>query len=161
MLRLTLATLAALSLPSVVHAQTAPNDPQSPPESFNQTAPPPTTAPAESVPMSPSSLPAQSTSAQPMPSMISPLPSTVDINVQPNVVVDASRIVEGDWTRYDTDGLSGLSQTEFSTWTAQLFANARTAPSTPDYYTVAFTQADVSKDSVIEKGELLAFLQGR
>ena len=156
MLRLTLATLAALSLPAAAQAQTTPNDPQSPPESFNQTAAPPTTTPSDSVPMDSTTPP-----AQPQPSMTSPLPSTVDIDVQPSPAVDASRVVEGDWARYDTDGVPGLSQTEFSTWIAQLFANARTTPSTPDYYPVAFTQADVSKDGVIEKGEFLAFLQGR
>ena len=154
MLRLTLATLAALSLPVAAQAQTVPNDPQTPPENFNQAAPPPTTAPSDSVPMDGTTMP-----AQPQPSMTSPLPGTVD--VQPSPVVDASRIIEGDWARYDTDGIAGLSQTEFSTWIAQLFANARTTPTTPDYYTVAFTQADVSKDGVIEKGEFLAFLQGR
>lgn len=161
MLRLTLATLAALSLPSVADAQTAPNDPQSLPESFGQTAPPPTTTPSDSVPMESSTLPSQTPSVQPLPSMTSPLSTTVDIGAQPSAVVDANRVVEGDWVRYDTDGAPGLSQTEFSTWIAQLFANARTTPVTPDYDTVAFTQADVTKDGAIQKGEFLAFLQGR
>ncbi len=134
MFRPTLALIAA-TLPASALAQTTPNDPTSPPENAIETAPAPT--------------------EMPKPPAIPAAPARTA-----SVVVDPDRIVALEFPRYDTDGVPGLSPGEFTTWVAQLFANAgRTAP-TPDYPTAAFAQADVNKDGVLEQGEFAAFLKG-
>lgn len=75
-------------------------------------------------------------------------------------VIDIDRIVVAGFPQYDTDGVEGLSTTEFGTWMAQLFANARQSAPTVEYLTAAFEQTDVSKDGLIQSGELALFLRG-
>lgn len=122
-----------LLLPSALAAQTAPNDPNSPPESFNTTVPAPTTFATE--------------------------PTVYPVERAP--VIDVDRIVVLGFPTYDTDGLTGLSVNEFGTWMAQLFANARLSNPTGEYVAAAFSQTDVNADGVVGTGELALFLKGR
>ena len=144
MLRLTAAL--TLLLPAALFAQTTPDDPQTPPESFGTTVPAPTTYPTEPVPNATQS---NLYTAQPSPYTTEPAP-----------VVDVDRIVVAGYPIYDTDGIPGLSPTEFASWMAQLFANAGQGVPVGDYLSMAFAQADVSKDGLIQQGELAQFLRG-
>ena len=129
MIRPTLALLAA-ALPVAALAQTTPNDPTTPPESFGETVPVPTDP----------AVPTRSTTS--------------------SVIVDPDRITVLEFPRYDTDGVPGLSTQEFATWVTQLFANAGQPAPLPDYATAAFAQTDVNKDGVVGQGEFAAFLKG-
>ena len=114
----------------------------------------------------PAALAAQTTTGDPVivPESVVPAVPQTSYAVQPQPeaapVIDVDRIVVAGFPGYDTDGVAGLSPTEFATWMAQLFATAGVAQPGPDYFAAAFEQTDISKDGVIQSGELAQFLRG-
>lgn len=110
---------------------------------------------AQTTPIDPQSPPMPAVETSPPPTIYATQPAPAAA-----AVIDVDRIVVGGLPQYDTDGIEGLSATEFGTWMAQLFANAGRPAPTGEYLAAAFEQTDVSKDGLIQSGELALFLRG-
>lgn len=122
-----------------------------------QTAPVPTTTPAQTAPMTDQAAPAPTTTPQAADPMASTEPTTAA-----SPAAQVAQLVEAQFPSYDKGGNGALSKTEFAAWMASLRANDPAAKpgssALKKWVDQAFAQTDTDKSKTVSKTELETFL---